>query len=216
MKSLRAVSRILVPASLVVLAACQTTPSQTPTTTTAPTAQTDQRPADSTVQAARQGAPVAVFLADTENQAGWTPVQIQAGTLYVNPQPVLTRDDLVGVKAGTSQQGDGLVALTLSDIGKRKVSDITRNNPNKRLALVVGHTMLAAPSYTTEVTAPELVFAVGTEQNAVAAVRAIAGAQDDASTNTGGTVGTGATTGTGTTSPVTGTGAGSAIGSGVQ
>lgn len=203
MKSLRAVSRILVPASLVLLAACQTTPRETPTTT-APTAQTAPQPSDGAVQAEREGAPVAVFLADTNSQVGWTPVQIQAGTLYVNPQPVLTREDLVGVKAGTSQDGNGLVALALSDIGKRKVADITRTNPNKRLALVVGHTMLAAPSYSTEVTAPELVFAVGSEQNAVAAVRAIAGTQDNAGSSASTPAGAAAPAG----SPSSGSGSG--------
>ncbi|HCP76455.1 MAG TPA: hypothetical protein DIU11_01635, partial [Pusillimonas sp.] len=51
-------------------------------------------------------------------------------------------------------------------------------NPNKRLALVVGSTMLAAPGYTTQVSTDQLVFGVGSEANATAAARAIAGAQE--------------------------------------
>lgn len=168
----RLLGRILLPASLVFLAACQTTPG-TQTTQAEPAA-----PAETSVQAAEQGAPVAVFLADTVSQSGWTPVQIQSGTLYVNPQPIITRDDLVGVQAGTNQEGTGLLALALNNVGQKKVTDITTQNPNKRLALVVGRTMLAAPSFTTPVTTDQLVFAVGTEQNATAAARAIAGVDE--------------------------------------
>src|SRR5690606_11534676 len=161
-------------ASLVFLAACQTTPG------TQTTKATPEAPADTSMQqASSQGAPVAVFLADTVSQQGWTPVQIQSGTLYVNPQPVITRDDLVGVQAGTSQEGTGLLALGLNNVGQKKVTDITTQNPNKRLALVVGRTMLAVPSFTTLVTTEQLVFAVGTEDNATAAARAIAGVDED-------------------------------------
>ncbi|WP_397473046.1 SecDF P1 head subdomain-containing protein [Pusillimonas sp.] len=173
MNAVRTLGRILLPASLVFLAACQTMPG------TQTTEATPEAPAETSMQASGQGAPVAVFLADTVNQQGWTPVQIQSGTLYVNPQPVVTRDDLVGVQAGTSQDGNGLLALALNNMGQKKITDITTQNPNKRLALVVGRTMLAAPSFTTPVDTDQLVFAVGTEQNATAAARAIAGVDEN-------------------------------------
>ncbi|HEY9281672.1 MAG TPA: hypothetical protein VIP51_16510 [Eoetvoesiella sp.] len=189
MKTVRLLGRVLLPASLVLLAACQSMPGEK--STTAKTTPETTQP-ESTQQTSRQGAPVAVFLADTVTQAGWTPVQIQSGTLYVNPQPVLTRNDFTGVKAGTNKNGDGLLALDLNDEGKKKVVDITTQNPNKRLALVVGRTMLAAPGYSTPVTTGQLVFAVGTEQNATAAARAIAGV--DASNSSQGASGTPTTT----------------------
>src|SRR5690554_289473 len=169
MNAVRTLGRILLPASLVFLAACQTMPG------TQTTEATPEAPAETSMQASGQGAPVAVFLADTVNQQGWTPVQIQSGTLYVNPQPIVTRDDLVGVQAGTNKEGAGLLALGLNNVGQSKITNITTQNPNKRLALVVGRTMLAAPSYTTPVKTEQLVFAVGTEANASAAARAIAG-----------------------------------------
>jgi preprotein translocase subunit SecD len=182
MKVVRALGRILVPASLALLAACHTTPTQqqaqTSTTTATPEAQ-PQQPAESNAQAAHQGAPVAVFLADTSSHEGWTAVNIPSGAIYVNPQPVVTRDDLSGVQAGTSKQGDGLLALELNKEGAKKVADITTQNPNKRLALVVGRTMMAAPGYSAPVTTGRLVFAVGTEENATAAARAIAGVEDE-------------------------------------
>lgn len=118
---------------------------------------------------------MAVLLADTIEQEGWTAVPVQAGTLYVNPQPVLTRDDLTGVQAGRGRSGEGLLALGITPEAQIRLQDATTQFPNKRLALVVGRTMLAAPSYTTPVSTDQLVFPVGSEQNAAAAARAIAG-----------------------------------------
>lgn len=185
MKTIRMLGRIAVPASLVLLAACQSMPGKNGNTMAQSTPQpqgttpaTSPAPAASE-PAARQGAPVAVFLADTQLQTGWTPVKIAEGTLYVNPRPVLTRADLTGVRAGANKEGVGLLALELNDTGKQKVMDITTQNPDKRLALVVGRTMMAAPGYSRPVAAKELVFAVGTEQNATAAAEAIAGHDAD-------------------------------------
>jgi hypothetical protein len=183
MKATRMLGRVLVPVSLLLLAACQTTPGKKAATTPDQAQTQTQAPAtpqpETTLKAQQQGAPVAVYLADTTLQAGWTPVTIQSGTLYVNPAPVVTRADLTGVQAGASKQGEGLLALQLSDEGRRKIMDTTTKNPNRRLALVVGRTMLAAPGYTTPVSSEHLVFAVGTEENATAAARAIAGVPDD-------------------------------------
>ncbi|AEC19899.1 exported protein [Pusillimonas sp. T7-7] len=170
MKTVGTLGRILVPLSLVLLAACQNMPGKKTTeTASAPEPETS-------IQAQQQGAPVAVFLADTRQQSGWTPVNVQGGSLYVNPQPIVTRADLAGIQAGANKDGEGLLALELNDAGKAKVAQATTQNPNKRLALVVGRTMLAAPGYSSPVTTGQLVFAVGTEENATAAARAIAGA----------------------------------------
>lgn len=181
MKAIRTLGRIVAPLSLVVLAACQTTPKDSTTVTAAPNAPQPE----TSVQAQQQGAPIAVFLADTVMQANWTPVNIESGTLYVNPQPVITRGDLVGIQAGTNKQGEGLLALELTENGKSRIADVTAKNPNKRLALVVGRTMLAAPGYTTAVTSGQLIFAVGTEANATAAARAVAGVPSDGAATTG-------------------------------
>lgn len=195
MVTMQRLGRVLVPLSVVLLAACQNLPAKKGAAASAPSAET-------TLQATSQGAPVAVYLADTTQRAGWTPVKIQDGaSLYVNPQPVITRNDLSGVKAGSNKEGQGLLALDLNDAGKQKVNDITTKNPNKRLALVVGRTMLAAPAYTTPVSAAQLVFPVGTETNAIAAAKAIAGAS--ATPDSSSTVPAPVTPSTGANSPRT-------------
>lgn len=193
MKPVRLVSRALVPFSLLLLAACQTTqgpgsaesssasPASTQATATGPTAPAASSAATEQQAQQAQGVPVAVYLADTKPQEGWAEVDIQSGTLYVRPEPVITREDLTGVQAGANQQGAGLLALELSEEGRQKVTRITGRYPNMRLALVVGRTMLAAPGYTTPVTSPQLIFGVGTEQNATLAARAIAGLPPDGS-----------------------------------
>ncbi|NYT85814.1 SecDF P1 head subdomain-containing protein [Pollutimonas harenae] len=192
MKTVGTLGRILVPLSLVLLAACQNMPGKKTTeTANAPEPETS-------IQAQQQGAPVAVFLADTVEQSGWTSVNVQGGSLFVNPQPIVTRADLSGIQAGANKDGEGLLALELNDAGKAKVAKATTDHPNKRLALVVGRTMLAAPGYSSPVTTGQLVFAVGTEQNATAAARAIAGAppegaQSTTPSTTGNTSSTGGT-----------------------
>ena len=193
MKILRILARMLVPASLVALAACQSVPHKTGASAQSSTEASQTQAGESssaakpetTLKATNHGARVAVFLADTTSQPGWTAVNIQSGTLYVNPQPVITRRDLSDIRAGASKEGVGLLALGLNEAGQSKILDVTTQYPNKRLALVVGHTMLSAPGYTVPVTAQQLVFPVGTEENATAAAKSIAGSPDDEPTSGG-------------------------------
>ncbi|MCB5363220.1 hypothetical protein H0484_05550 [Pusillimonas sp. CC-YST705] len=183
MKSAHVFSRVLLPVTLAgLLAACQTVPPgssasapQTPDATTPAEPGLTQPGVDTQQPTASQPAPVAVLLADTVEQEGWRPVPVQSGTLYVNPEPIIIRDDLTGVQAGRGRSGEGLLALGLSPDARLRLQQATTQFPNKRLALIVGRTMLAAPSYTTPVDTDQLVFPVGTEQNAAAAARAIAG-----------------------------------------
>lgn len=182
----RTLVRILASISLLVLAACQTTPpAQTdagaPESTAAPETAQSPEQESAAQQASAQGAPVAVFLASSDAREGWQPVELEAGSLYLNPEPVVIRDDLTGVQAGASQDGDGLLALELNTDGQSRVTQATTDNPNMRLALIVGQTMLAAPGYNAPVTTPHLIFVVGTEENALAAARAIAGVPADGS-----------------------------------
>lgn len=178
------VTRILTRSSLALavlaLAACQTAPvqqdaatqSEATVATPAPGAPSQPPMQD----AAEHGAPVAVFLADMVEQQGWRAVPVGAdSTLYLDPRPIVTRDDLTGVQAGTNQQGVGLLALMLNDEARNRILRVTTDNPKKRLALVVGSTLMAAPNYSDPVATGQLIFPVGTEENATAAARAIAG-----------------------------------------
>lgn len=173
--------------AVLTLAACQTAPVQQDTATApagaASPAATPGATDTPTQPAAAQGAPVAVFLADMTQQAGWREIPVGSeSVLYINPEPIVVRDDLTGVQAGANQQGQGLLALMVNENARSRVQDITTRNPNMRLALVVGSTLMAAPGYSEPVTSGQLIFPVGTEANATAAARAIAGVGENADT----------------------------------
>lgn len=191
MKLSRTYGRVAMPFGFALLAACQTAPvdrtAANENTTTAapavaaPTAVPDSaaHSAPTAVQATHQGAPVAIFLAARQIQPGWTPVPAPSGTLYVNPQPFLTRNDLSEVKAGGTDQGQGWLVLGLNPAGAEKARGITSQNPGKGLALVIGRTMMPLMIYNAPITDGRLVFYISNQENAVAAARAIAGVKPD-------------------------------------
>src|SRR5699024_3470125 len=133
---------------------------------------------DST-EASADGEQVAVFVADFDEQDGWHPVPLDSGNLYINPEPIVMRNDLAGVQAGKSEDDEGLLALSLTAEGQERVTQATTQYPGMRLALIVGNTLLAAPGYSEPVVNEHLIFAVGTEENAMAVARAIAGVDED-------------------------------------
>lgn len=187
----RVFTHTLAVAGLVALAACETT-SPSGSSTSAPEqpeqqqSQAPQQPTQSATdpaqaqQGTQQGAPVAIFVAATTEQPGWHPIELESGNLYLNPEPVVIQNDLTGVQAGAGDDGIGLLALELNPEGQSKVQKATSDHPNMRLALIVGQTLLAAPGYAEPVMQEQLVFAVGSEDNANAVARAIAGVPEDA------------------------------------
>ncbi len=123
-----------------------------------------------------QAADLRVFLADAQPRPGWTEVALKPkGVLYVRTTPVISRADLVGIQPATDQSGGGILILSLSDEGLRKIQAATAAHPGLRLALVVGHTMLAAPGYAAPIREKQLAFGVGSRRNAEIAARAVAG-----------------------------------------
>lgn len=130
------------------------------------------------VNANREAESIRVFLADTRPRTGWTPVHLKpSGTLYVRPDAIIDRRDLIGIQSATDQAGGGILVLILSDSGFRKMREATAANPGLRLALVVGQTMLSAPGYAAPIREQQLAFGVGSAHNAEVAARAVAGVQ---------------------------------------
>ena len=173
---------------LAALAGCQTPPgARTGTTAGAPaaapqagTAQSAQTQPAQPITENRQALGLRVFLADTRSRPGWAPVTLKpSGVLYVQPTAIIDRSDLMGIQSATDQKGDGILVLILNDVGLRKMRDATAANPGLRLALVVGHTMLAAPGYAAPIRQQKLAFSVGSARNAELAARAVAGVEPD-------------------------------------
>lgn len=181
MPKLKTLSRIFAPVALLALAACQTPlmTKDTPAPSSAPTTGVEQTPrVDPSAQApdAQMDGPLMVFLADTEPHADWAEIEIDTNNLlYMEPEPFLTRSDLASIEAGTSEQGDGLLALTLNQTAADRLSRVTELNPGKRLALVVDGTLLAIPGFSEPISEGRLIFMVGSKENAVTAAQIIAG-----------------------------------------
>jgi hypothetical protein len=178
-------------AALVALAGCQTPPGSRggagagAAAVSAPAASPQPTGPQHAITDNRQALDLRVFLADTRSRPGWTPVPLKpSGMLYVRPDAVIGRGDLIGIQAATDQKGDGVLVLILGDEGLRKLREATAANPGLRLALVVGHTMLAAPGYAAPISQQQLAFGVGSARNAELAARSVAGV--DAAPSTGG------------------------------
>ncbi|CAM5209322.1 hypothetical protein CDEN61S_03866 [Castellaniella denitrificans] len=176
---------------LAVLAGCQGLPGAqggAGKATTTPTASAEPAQAmgpQHAITENRQALDLRVFLADTRSRPDWTPVSLKpSGVLYVRPAAVIGRDDLIGIQSATDQKGEGILVLILGDEGLRKMREATAANPGLRLALVVGHTMLAAPGYAAPITQQRLAFDVGSARNAELAARSVAG--EDAAPPSGG------------------------------
>lgn len=165
------------------LAACQTAPgvktgaSASPATGNAVRAAAPVRSDPvRAVTANREAADLRVFLADSRSHLGWTPVPLKpSGLLYVRTDAIIDRSDLMGIQSATDQAGGGVLVLTFTDEGLKKMRAATAANPGLRLALVVGQIMLAAPAYAAPIQEQQLAFAVGSAHNADVAARSVAG-----------------------------------------
>ena len=184
MPKLSLVARILAPLALLSLAACQTPPTSSPssTTTTSGASQSVSPEVETDAVASPEAQalePLLVFLADTTPHADWAEVQIdENSTLYMEADAFITRDDLEGVEAGSSETGEGLLALNLKPEARQRLHQLTQQHTGKRLALVVDGTLLAVPSFSKPIDLERLIFAVGSKENAMMAARIIAGEAD--------------------------------------
>jgi len=173
---------------LMTLAACQTLPGADPQATADPSTAAAQPQPQATAATPqpitdnRQAVNLRVFLADSRPQPGWTPVTLKpSGMLYVRPEAIIDRSDLMAIQSATDQNGDGVLVLILSDEGLRKMRAATAAHPGLRLALVVGQTMLSAPGYAAPISQQQLAFGVGSARNAELAARSVAGVEPPSS-----------------------------------
>ncbi|MFA5488099.1 MAG: hypothetical protein WC284_02675 [Candidimonas sp.] len=121
------------------------------------------------------GTPVGVFLSDTAIQDDWVAIPLSADTLYVHPRAVFRRCGIVGVQAGVTAQGLGLLVLGLSPAASSALAASTDRYPGKRLALVVGRTLIAAQTYLAPFMGGRLGFHVGSCDDATTIAQAVTG-----------------------------------------
>lgn len=118
---------------------------------------------------------ISIFVADINPREGWIAVPVKDGTLYINSEPALRLNDMLGIQPGNNDQGEGLLAVDITNTARIALASITTTYSNLRLALIVGQTLVAAPSYMSPVDSPRLIFPVGSPQDAERLVRVVAG-----------------------------------------
>jgi hypothetical protein len=118
---------------------------------------------------------ISVFVADTVPHDDWVAVPVKDDTLYIKSDPALRLSDLLGIQAGNNDKGEGLLAVDITDTAKAALASLTTTHENLRLALIVGQTLVAAPTYISPVDSSRLIFPVGAPQDAEQLVRLVAG-----------------------------------------
>ncbi|HJD44098.1 MAG TPA: hypothetical protein H9906_03615 [Candidatus Paenalcaligenes intestinipullorum] len=170
--------RVLGVLALVTLAACQTAPKKTDTSTSAATPTETAPTTDSTSEAQTANDYGLVYMMDLSPQEGWLEIEADADNrFYLNDQPVLSRSDVLNVEAMRNEAGNGVLVLDISDSAAKRLTDLTTQNPGKRLALIIDGTLLAAAGYKEPVDTNRLVFMVGSAENAIIATRFLQGEQ---------------------------------------
>jgi SecD-like export protein len=65
--------------------------------------------------------------------------------VYLHTQPIITSEHIASATVVTSQLGDFQVAIVLTEAGGEILRQVTSNNINKRMGIVVGRELLTAP-----------------------------------------------------------------------
>jgi preprotein translocase subunit SecD len=109
---------------------------------------------------------VEFYLAQTEAAADAMQIKLPDGVLYLQRQPVLTREDLIEAAALVDKQGQNFVGLRFNEAGARKLNQISGQNIGKMLALVVERQLVAAPRISEPLNRGVLAFSVASAQEA--------------------------------------------------
>jgi len=166
----------LIPLALlaaVALAGCQhTTPRQQYAAATPQAAQ----PAPVSQDAARQQqASVDFRLAQTQAAPGLSELKLSDGSLWLLPEPVLTRADLASVEPRKTQQGQAYVRFGFSQAGAQKLAALSQRYPGKLLVLTLNNSLIAAPRIQGAITNGVLDVGFASDQQALNVAREIAG-----------------------------------------
>ncbi len=96
-------------------------------------------------------------------------------SIYVLPQAVLTRADLVHVEPVVNDTQQAFVVFTFSDGGAQKLAAISRQHAGRYLAIVVNGSLVALPKLGSALNDGILGVPVSDRQTADAIARAVAG-----------------------------------------
>ncbi|HWK60588.1 MAG TPA: preprotein translocase subunit SecD [Eoetvoesiella sp.] len=122
----------------------------------------------------RHRAEVFFRLAQAKEAKGLSELRLSGGSIWVLPQPVLSRADLSSVEPIQTQQGRAFVRFGFTQEGARKLQALSRRFPGKLLVLTIDNDLVAAPRIGKPLTQGEMVVGVASGKQAMAIARAIA------------------------------------------
>ncbi|TKR57078.1 preprotein translocase subunit SecD [Allopusillimonas ginsengisoli] len=127
--------------------------------------------------ASQQARATQVFfrLAQTESASGLSELRLSDGSLWVLPQPVLSRADLASVEPLQTEKGQALVRFGFNQTGARKLSELSRRYQGKLLVLTIADNLVAVPRMREPLTQGAMVVTVASSEQAMAIARAIGG-----------------------------------------
>ncbi|MFT0545818.1 SecDF P1 head subdomain-containing protein [Allopusillimonas ginsengisoli] len=159
-------------ATAVLLAGCETTAPAQKAAAANNAAVAAAQPA-----ASQQARATQVFfrLAQTESASGLSELRLSDGSLWVLPQPVLSRADLASVEPLQTEKGQALVRFGFNQTGARKLSELSRRYQGKLLVLTIADNLVAVPRMREPLTQGAMVVTVASSEQAMAIARAIGG-----------------------------------------
>ena len=174
MKRVHVVSGMFVAAAF--LAGCQQMPQKTQSSALTQPPPVMQRSAQSQSAApAAQQARVDFRLAQPAKAAGLSELKFPDGSLWYNPQPVLTRADLSSVEPRRTADGHPYIRFKFSALGAQKLAAVTKRYSGKLLVLTLNNSLASVYSIGQPIQSGVLDIGVKSDQEAVSAVKLIAG-----------------------------------------
>ncbi|OZI74835.1 SecDF P1 head subdomain-containing protein [Bordetella genomosp. 12] len=168
----------LVPAmiALLILGGCQNVPSGKAATAASPASQAAAAPAAGSAPAASQRSPAVDFrLAQTKAGPNLTEVKLANGSVWVTPQPVLTRADLTAVAPVRDDKGNTYVRFDFTPQGAQRLAEVTRKNVGRLLFLTVNNDIAAIPQISDPALKGTLLVRTVDENQALQLAKAVAG-----------------------------------------
>lgn len=119
--------------------------------------------------------PVALYLAQSQPGPDLVAVQIPDGMIYLQPRPILAREDLTDAAALTDRQGGNFVGLRFTPQGAQRLRSVSHEHAGALLALIIGRELVASPRITAPLDHGILAFEVPSAQAAASLAARIRG-----------------------------------------
>jgi preprotein translocase subunit SecD len=76
---------------------------------------------------------------------GWQKMEIEGGSVWVNPTPALTSADIQGAEPAADRNRGNFVKVMFTEAGAKKMQDLTTAQMNKPIAMLLDGKVLSAP-----------------------------------------------------------------------